>query len=161
MVETDKPQAQSNGLGVAGFVVSLVGLCPTCALIPAVGLTLSLFGLRKRPRGFAIAGVVIGAFGLCVTLLIYAMVYALLSGATSPEFEVKIEFMLIQAKLSEQTSKAGSLPKSLGSLGLPSSFIEDPWDNPYVYAVDPSGTSFTLSSSGPDGIPGNSDDLTN
>ena len=53
----------SNGLGVAGFVLSLLGFLGTCGLLSPIGLILSLIALRKQPRGLAIAGVIIGAVG--------------------------------------------------------------------------------------------------
>lgn len=57
------PQPESNGLGIAGFVVSLCGLILTCGCASPIGLVLSLVALRKEPRGLAIAGTVIGAIG--------------------------------------------------------------------------------------------------
>lgn len=57
------PVRQSeNSLGIAGFVISLLGIV-TCGLIAPVGLLLSLLALFKRPRGFATAGTVIGLLG--------------------------------------------------------------------------------------------------
>jgi hypothetical protein len=56
-------QPPTNGLGIAGFIVSLVGLVATCGVLCPLGLLLSLFGLLKRPRGFAIAGTLIGLVG--------------------------------------------------------------------------------------------------
>ncbi len=56
------PPRRSNGLGVAGFVVSLVGVF-TLGLLCPVGLLLSLMALLRSPRGFAFAGVVIGLLG--------------------------------------------------------------------------------------------------
>ncbi len=53
---------QSNGLGIAGFVVSLLGI-PTCGMLSPIGALLSFIAVFKQPRGFAIAGLVIGALG--------------------------------------------------------------------------------------------------
>lgn len=64
----------TNGLGVAGFVVSLSGLV-VCAGLPCpLGLVMSAIALRKEPRGFAIAGVITGLIGtlLAVTILLMA-----------------------------------------------------------------------------------------
>ena len=55
-------QNSSNGLGLAGFITSLIGWL-TCGLLCPIGFLLSLFGLFKPPRGFAIAGVIIGGLG--------------------------------------------------------------------------------------------------
>lgn len=66
-----------NGLGIAGFVTSLVGLLLLCTgwgwLLSIVGTILSAVAMRKRPRGLAIAGLVIGLVG-CVWILIALVV---------------------------------------------------------------------------------------
>ena len=61
----------SNGLGIAGFICSLVGLFLCGGIICPVGLILSAMGLRKEPKGLAIAGLIIGLIGtlLLVTIL--------------------------------------------------------------------------------------------
>lgn len=52
----------SNSAGLAGFVISLVGLL-SCGLLSPVGLIISMMGLKREPKGLAIAGVVIGLVG--------------------------------------------------------------------------------------------------
>jgi molecular chaperone DnaK len=64
----------TNGLGIAGFVCSLVGLCAGGLLSP-VGLILSLVALGREPRGFAIAGVILGALGSCGFLPLIALAF--------------------------------------------------------------------------------------
>jgi hypothetical protein len=68
----------ANGLGIAGFVVSLLGIL-TCGLIAPVGLLLSLLALLKRPRGFATAGSVIGLLG---TIWLAAVGAVIMTGVT-------------------------------------------------------------------------------
>ena len=63
-------QAPSNGLGLAGFITSLVSLVLSCGFLSPVSLILSLIGLLKRPRGFAIAGSIISGLQLLVLLII-------------------------------------------------------------------------------------------
>src|SRR5690606_10490150 len=73
---TPRPPADSNGMGVAGFLISLVGMCSGGVLSP-IGLILSLIAVGREPRGFAIAGIVLGALGSCgfiVTLLFVPVV---------------------------------------------------------------------------------------
>ena len=53
---------QTNGLGLAGFIVSLFGLL-TCGTLSPIGFLLSVIGVFKSPRGFAIAGSILGALG--------------------------------------------------------------------------------------------------
>jgi hypothetical protein len=52
----------NNGLAVAGFACSLLGLM-TCGLLGPLGLLFSLLALIKPPRGMAFAGVVLGSIG--------------------------------------------------------------------------------------------------
>lgn len=65
VVNQVEPQP-SNGIGIAGFVISLV--CIFLCWIPGlniivwlVGFILSLIGIFKKPRGLAIAGLVISS----------------------------------------------------------------------------------------------------
>ena len=65
------PPVGANGLGIAGFVTSLVGFltCFCSVVLCPIGLVLSLFGLRHPKKGLAIAGVVIGAIGTLVAIV--------------------------------------------------------------------------------------------
>ena len=56
------PPPDSNGMGIAGFVLSLLGLV-SCGLLSPIGLIISVFGLHKEPRGLAIAGLILGIVG--------------------------------------------------------------------------------------------------
>ena len=73
-------EKKSNGLGTAGFVLSLIALVfgwvPGLGwFIWALGAILSFVGLFKRPRGLAITGFVISFFWL--------IVFAMIAGAIS------------------------------------------------------------------------------
>lgn len=60
--------APTNGLAIAGFTCSLVGLCIGIAALP--GLILSAIALSKPGgRGLAIAGLVLGILGGCLWLV--------------------------------------------------------------------------------------------
>lgn len=54
--------APTNGLGVAGFVISLIGLL-TCGCISPLGAIFSFVGCFGQPKGLAIAGLIIGCVG--------------------------------------------------------------------------------------------------
>jgi hypothetical protein len=60
-------------LGVAGFIVSLIGLVVTCGLLCPLGLLLSLIALFKRPRGFAIAGTLLGLVGTAFIAALFGL----------------------------------------------------------------------------------------
>jgi hypothetical protein len=63
--------APSNGLGVAGFVISLIGLVITGGILCPIGLILSFIALFRQPRGFAIAGTILGAIGTIVPVVLF------------------------------------------------------------------------------------------
>jgi len=80
--------APTNGLGVAGFIVSLIGLVATCGLLCPLGLFLSLLALFKRPRGFAFAGAVLGLAGTaCIACFFGLFVVAGLTRARNEVVE--------------------------------------------------------------------------
>jgi hypothetical protein len=71
-------QNNSNGLGLAGLIFSILGW-PTCGLLCIPGALLSLLGLfSKGPKGTAIAGLIVGFPGVLV-FIFWGM--ALLLGA--------------------------------------------------------------------------------
>jgi hypothetical protein len=67
---TPPPAPQSNGLGVAGFVVSLVGFLFCMGVLCPIGLILSACGMRKEPKGLATAGLVLGIIGSMTSAII-------------------------------------------------------------------------------------------
>ncbi|GAB4521092.1 MAG: hypothetical protein Tsb0013_24510 [Phycisphaerales bacterium] len=156
----------SNGLGLAGFILSLVGLL-SCGLLTPLGVLFSLIGLRREPRGFAIAGTVIGLVGLCgwaIPIAIFGTAFfglvLGLAGLSTPDFETEFELGIISGMVEEQHKATGSYPSSISSLGIPfSSWTVDPWGNAYHYAVLPDGSGFELSSNGPDGVHATADDV--
>ena len=64
-------QNQKNGLGVAGFVVALIGVILSWipfinvfgVILCGVGLILSLIAVFKKPRGLAIVGIILALAG--------------------------------------------------------------------------------------------------
>ena len=71
----DKPR-RINGLGIVGFVFSILGVL-TFGILSPVGLFFSLLGLVRSPRGFAATGALLGLLGTSFwALLIYAVVHA-------------------------------------------------------------------------------------
>lgn len=64
---------QSNGFGIAGFILALLTLF--LGWIPIIGwllwllaLVFSLVGIFKKPKGLAIAGLVLSVIGLITVL---------------------------------------------------------------------------------------------
>lgn len=78
----------SNGLGVAGLVLALLGvfLCWIPVLgwvLWLLGLIFSFVGLFRRPRGCAIAGFVISFIDLIILIAIGATIGAAIAGLFS------------------------------------------------------------------------------
>lgn len=146
-------QSQTNGLGIAGFVVSLVGIF-TCVLCP-VGLILSLIALKNQPKGFAIAGTVIGGIG---TLLVGAFAVVLVS---TPEIVdgIKTGFTIAQAhaRIEENRGEGGALPSEEEGNRLIEEF-EDAWGSPLRYELQGEDR-YVIRSAGPDGEFGTEDDI--
>lgn len=164
-------RAASNGLGMAGFIVSLVGFICTGGVLCPIGLVMSLIALGKKPRGFAIAGTVIGALGSCgillaifvVPIVLVAVVVAGAAAVFGPEGEAQIESAVLAFNLNQYREQTGSYPDTLGegvqAFDAESGVLKDPWDRPYIYELSPDGTTFRIYSSGPDGTPGTTDDI--
>lgn len=82
---------QKNGLGVAGFVVALIGAILSWipfvnvfgVILCAVGFILALIGCFKKPRGLAIAGVILAIAGA----VIYYIVWSRLAEAAKTAIE--------------------------------------------------------------------------
>src|SRR5688500_13687208 len=69
--------------------------------------------------------------------------------------EVALQTIRMSAELTYM--KTGRYPTSLSDVDVQRR--EDPWGRPFNYAVKSSGQRLEISSSGPDGIAGNTDDI--
>ena len=73
--------AKTNGLALAGFIVSLVSTILCCGSFNVISLVLSIVGAIKAKdyggngKGFAIAGIVISVIGM-IFLIIFYFIYA-------------------------------------------------------------------------------------
>ncbi|VDG24066.1 zinc-ribbon domain-containing protein [Lactiplantibacillus mudanjiangensis] len=73
------PQAQSNGLGTAGFVLALISLL--FSWVPGVnfvvwflGMLFSFIGLFKQPKGLAIAGFIISFIDIIIIIILITVI---------------------------------------------------------------------------------------
>lgn len=155
----------SNGLGIAGFVVSLVGLLATCGVLCPLGLLLSLFALFRRPRGLAIAGTVIGLVGS--VWVVGALLFVTTARMTAVE---RAEYVraadvtraafaqgnqLIEIHRAEQ----GRLPDGVAGNKLLLE-LTDGWGGSIRYDIQDDDKTYLLRSAGPDGTFDTADDLT-
>ncbi len=83
-VVVNQVEHKSNGVGTAGFVISLI--CAFFSWLPGVnfvlwfvGLLLSFIGLFKSPRGLAIVGFLISIIDIIIILVVLGAIGAVLS----------------------------------------------------------------------------------
>lgn len=158
-------QSDSNGLGIAGFVVSLIGLV-SCGLIAPIGAIMSAFALKKEPKGLAIAGLIIGIIG-SLWVIVFVVIFgglgilmAAIGIAAGDQIEVYGETEdLAPIVETYRTANGGQLPSDVTSLPgyLGQDEFHDPWGNPYTIRAD--GPGFMFSSRGEDGVAGTPDDV--
>lgn len=159
------PLPRSNGLGIAGFIVSLLGLL-SCGLLAPVGLLLSFIALFKRPRGFAVAGFIIGLIG-CIWGIIALVLgfFGLVLGAAgiakaAPYIQTEIRMAHVADVVASHKNADGTIPTDLAAIPeLSSRDRKDTWGRP-LHIVAKSAGEFEVISDGPDRIAGTSDDLT-
>lgn len=145
-----------NVLGIVGFIFSI-----TCLLAP-LGLLMSIFALLKRPKGFAIAGTIVGLlFSIPHGVIAYsAYQWSTMSPGEIVAAQASTETGTIAFAIEKHVARTGSAPTSLGEVDLSEASRTDFWGTPYRYEPDPAGgTDWTLSSAGPDGEFGTTDDL--
>ena len=163
-------QTQSqNGLAIAGFVCSLLGLLGTAGLLSPVGLILSLIALGRQPKGFAVAGVIIGLIGTCGGLILVILVaiggLAAIGLATAvalsePEkTELTADGALITTAVESRKAETGVYPESIDDLDVVGPFLVDPWGSAYRYELDAERSGYRILSNGPDGLPDTEDDI--
>ena len=79
VVNNSTQQKPSNGLAIAGFVVSLVSTFLCCGSFNVISLILSIIGAIKAKdyggsgKGMAIAGIIISAIGLILLIAFAAL----------------------------------------------------------------------------------------
>ena len=158
-------ETQSNSLGIAGFIVSLVGFLGGCfggALLCPIGLILSAVAIRRPPKGFAIAGLILGILGslwLLIGVLFLGGIGALSLAALSG-FKDQIRFVAVDSAIQHYYNDSGFLPASLSeveskySKELPAEISKD-----MVYRPT-SLTGYEIRLPGPDKMPGTADDVT-
>jgi hypothetical protein len=147
---------RKNVLGIIGFIFSV-----TCLLAP-LGLLMSFIALFKSPRGFAIAGVLVGAlFSIPHGFIaLNAYQWSTMSPGEIVAANTMTETGTIIIAVEKHTNQTGRSPDSLDNLGLSEASRTDFWGTPYRFEPDPTGgADWTLSSAGPDGEFGTSDDL--
>jgi hypothetical protein len=155
-------RSTTNGMGLAGFILSLVGLFSAGCLSP-IALVFSLIGLAKEPRGFAIAGLVISLvslLGWVIGFAIFGVAFVgLLAGAVGLAAlagPVQAEFDVITDQLNARYAETGSYPATLSELPLARETLQNAGGEDYLYT--PTVMGFELRDVGLDGQEGTDDD---
>lgn len=83
-VIVQSPRTSSNGIGTAGFILSLLtfvlGWVPVLSwILWVLGLIFSAIGMTKKPRGLAIAGFIISLVDVIFITLLFGMIAAALA----------------------------------------------------------------------------------
>jgi hypothetical protein len=164
----------TNGMAIAGFVCSLLGLLTGGHILSPVGLILSAVALgRPGNRGLAGWGVALGILGLCgwaIAILIagaaLAAIFAALLGiglialANPVKAEITADMAVIAAAIEDERNDSSYLPADVTALGLDQAFLNDPWGNPYEYRLtDTNEHGYEIVSWGKDGQIGTDDDI--
>lgn len=158
---------QSNQLGLAGFIVSLVGFVACAGILCPIGLVMSAIALRREPKGFAMAGVIIGLVG-SLGMLVFFLVLGGLGliaaavgiGAAIHLAEAKLDARHIGDAITTQIRAGSPLPTTLDDVqGLQDEWKQDKWGRPYRFTMSEDKKSFTIESDGPDNKHGTFDDI--
>lgn len=180
------PPSQASGLAIASFFCGLLSFV-TAGLAGFVGVFLGHLSLSKikksagtlHGRGFAIAGLVTGYLGIMIFLIVCGSVWCLLKTPTQMKpLQVTVDLREFTSALEMYRLNGGQYPTSEQGLHAlvekPTSSPEpkrwakamnqlhpDVWGNPYLYKFPGSKIPEKpeIISAGPDGIPGNTDDI--
>lgn len=153
----------ANGIGTAGFVVSLVGLIFTCTILCPLGLLISMIGLMKPRRGLAIAGTAIGLLG---SIILGVSCFVAVTGYCSAKesfrnaaFQTQTQAAFVEGKgiIEEYRFENSKLPGGIEGNKLVMG-VTDGWENSLRF--DGEEDAFLLRSAGPDGEFDTPDDMT-
>lgn len=155
-----------NGLGIAGFVLSLVSLFMCAGGLWPISLGLSIAGMRREPKGLAIAGLVLSGVAAMLFLvmvlpfILIPMFVVPMAIASGPTMLVTSEELVLSSRVAAHVQATGSLPASLAAVaGVDASMTTDPWGTSYRLVATPDGGGFSIESAGPDGQFGTADDV--
>lgn len=173
-----EPPSQSNGLGVAAFVLSLAGFC--IPVVPSLlGLACGVIAVRREPRGFAVAGIVLsvatGCGGTALLAMVASPMLALLWGGMPIAFNAAMDHAValsLSAEVDVFRRERGRLPNDLRELPSGPSILaqspnplriefgtftrDDPFDPASPGPID---VDYRIVSAGDDGAFGTPDDV--
>lgn len=145
---------QSNGMGIAGFVTSLVSLIACGGVLWPVSLGLSVAGMKREPKGLAIAGVVLSAISAMLFFVMFLpfflIPFIIGMGAATTSGRDRAEQALLAITVQNEYASTGVMPASIAALrGVNQSMTTDRWNTPYRLTLGQNGA-FSVDSAGPD-----------
>ena len=150
------PMPSLNGLGLAGFIVSVGGVVLLMGVVCPIGALLSLIAVFRKPRGFAVAGLIVGVLGS----VLWAVLWVLIIQAVSTSINRMQSYGLFwnaKNSIDMYYTDHNSLPDDATGNSLVSQHI-DRWGQPFSYRqID--AHSCEIMSAGPDQAWGTKDDL--
>lgn len=164
---------QTNGMGVASFVFSILAFVALPVVGSIVGLVLGIIAMRREPKGLAIAGTVLSVVGLliaCAVLAAFAMMFgffASLAQGFSTQSSVAVTIGSQQwaaTGAAQHLAATGDWPSDIEFLNGGAA-VFDAWGTPMVLKVVAEGdgpdapTRASIESAGPDGVFDTEDDL--
>lgn len=161
--EQPPARPRGNALGVAGFVLVMIGLVGCCIppvlAVGTLGGILCFFGLFRAPRALAIAGFILALIQTALlTALLIALGGTIFAVMELPGYLRSAQSMMeIGQKVEEYRMQNGTLPDSLDQLtGITRN---DGWGNPIIYQLDAANNTYSIITNGPDGLPNTDDEL--
>lgn len=158
-----RPMVRSeNGLGVAGFIISVLAIL-TCGILSPIALLVSLAGMLRRPRGFAIAGVVLGGLGTALVCAVVALTVSAAHTAREAAERIQTEATTRQALMQAdkaiwaKIAETGELPEGIEGNKVVIQH-NDAWGRSLRY--DRTNNEFVIRSAGADGEFETADDIT-
>jgi type II secretory pathway pseudopilin PulG len=151
----------TNGLGLAAFITSLVGLVLCLGVLSPVGLLLSLFAVFKKPRGFAVAGVVLGLIGTIMLVVVTGGLVLMTLGVRSAVQNIETRQTARSAYEAIEAHRAeydGTLPGADFGTALIDG-KRDAWQTPLRYVPSADTTTYAIQSAGPDTVFDTRDDI--
>lgn len=156
----------SNGMGIAGFVVSLTGLVACAGLLCPIGLVLSLLGLGKEPRGFAIAGTIIGGIGSAIAAFFLLAIFGVIGAGWglaqyfNGQFQTYTTISWASNDIDNYyTNNNQTLPDAATGTSMLTSYLDE-WGSTLEYKpIQGTTDQYEITSAGPDMQFGTTDDI--
>lgn len=150
------PAPSGNGLGIAGFIVSIVGMVLCMGAICPIGAILSFFAVFKKPRGFALAGLIIGVLGTILWAVLWVLLVASMNSAWNNTWS-NFNIYAAQTEIDGYYFSNNALPDDAKGNQLVA-IHTDRWGSPYRYRVV-DAQNYEIISDGQDMQPGTTDDI--